>query len=53
MELSIKNIGDITYLSELIPPFWQGREKSNLPKRAGLIRPDNLCSLTFHKLWSH
>ncbi len=53
MENYIKKVCDITYKSELTPPFWQKRGKGNLPKRAGLIRPDNLCSLSFHKLWSH
>ncbi len=48
MENNIKNnLGDITYKSELIPPFWQGRKRIYpvKAKRAGLIRPFNLHSL--------
>jgi hypothetical protein len=40
MESYIKSLSDITYLSELTPPFWRGKkELINFAKRAGLIRP--------------
>jgi len=44
MENKIRNVSDITYMSELTQP---------LRARAGLIRPDNLRSLAFRKLWAH
>ena len=52
METYINNVTDITYQSELTPhpenysyvAFWLGE---------GLIRPSNLRSLSFRKLWAH
>jgi len=39
MELYIKNLSDITYMSELTPLFWQGTGLINcFAKRAELIR---------------
>jgi len=48
METYIKgNISNITYQSELVPPSCFRK------KAGGLIRPNNLRSLAFRKLWAH
>ena len=44
MELYIKNISDITYLAELIPPFWADLTSETTAKRAGLIHAYNLLT---------
>ncbi len=48
MESYNKNISDITYMSELTPAASLCEAK-----RRGLIRPNNLRSLSFRKLWAH
>ena len=51
MEHILKNnLSDITYLSELILAVFHRRYSR---KRQGLIRPNNLRSLSFRKLWAH
>jgi hypothetical protein len=35
MEYYIKNVTDITYLSELTPPFWFIKHSVNYPKGRG------------------
>jgi hypothetical protein len=54
MEIYDKKISDITYLSELTPPFWRGNKNlNNFAKRAGLIRANNLRFLQSRKLCAH
>jgi len=46
------NLSDITYLSELIPHHFR-ISRCYIESGGGLIRPDNLRSLAFRKLWAH
>ncbi len=55
MEYCIKNnVNDITYMSELTPPFWQWQFiYMNLAKRAGLIRTITYSHFRVRKLCAH
>jgi len=50
MEPYNKKISDITYMSELILGIFF---EQSIRKCQGLIRPNNLRSLAFRKLWAH
>jgi|GEM_PF-3350219 len=52
MEYNINNMADITYESELIPHHFR-LSNSYIESGGGLIRPDNLRSLSLRKLWAH
>ena len=48
------NVADITYESELIPPFWADLTTETTAKRAGLIRANNLRrTQVLRKLCAH